>query len=150
MVPTCLVTFAQTVPGLYIRHDQHCYLVLDLCGMCTAANDMLGSSHHGKASQRFMYCRISDLAVVQITSSQPLPVVKLGTSKGLRAGEWVLALGSPLHLQNSVTAGIISCVDRKVHTQLAVANIALLELRCLIPSGCRLGFAQSAHRIHTD
>ncbi|DBB08576.1 TPA: hypothetical protein ACH3X3_008712 [Trebouxia sp. C0006] len=60
-----------------------------------------------------MFDRISDLAVIQITSSQPLPTVKLGTSKGLRAGEWVLALGSPLHLQNSVTAGIISCVDRK-------------------------------------
>ncbi|DBA85233.1 TPA: hypothetical protein ACH3X2_005937 [Trebouxia sp. C0005] len=60
-----------------------------------------------------MFDRISDLAVIQIISSQPLPTVKLGTSKGIRAGEWVLALGSPLHLQNSVTAGIISCVDRK-------------------------------------
>lgn len=70
---------------------------------------------------------MSDLAVVQIVSKQPLPAVKLGTSKGLRAGEWVLALGSPLHLQNSVTAGIISCVDRKVdlasscHVSVAVA-----------------------------
>lgn len=71
---------------------------------------------------------MSDLAVVQIVSKQPLPAVKLGTSKGLRAGEWVLALGSPLHLQNSVTAGIISCVDRKVdlasiscHVTVAVA-----------------------------
>ncbi|KAL0050347.1 hypothetical protein WJX82_009455 [Trebouxia sp. C0006] len=65
------------------------------------------------AGSVLMFDRISDLAVIQITSSQPLPTVKLGTSKGLRAGEWVLALGSPLHLQNSVTAGIISCVDRK-------------------------------------
>lgn len=70
-----------------------------------------------------MFDRISDLAVVQITSNQALPVVKLGTSKGLRAGEWVLALGSPLHLQNSVTAGIISCVDRKA------ADLGLARVR---------------------
>jgi len=50
---------------------------------------------------------LSDLAVIKVNSSTPLPVVKLGTSKDLRPGEWVIALGSPLHLQNSVTAGII-------------------------------------------
>ena len=67
--------------------------------------------------------------MIQITSSQPLPTVKLGTSKGLRAGEWVLALGSPLHLQNSVTAGIISCVDRKV----LVLHLAFACLLCVKP-----------------
>jgi len=57
--------------------------------------------------------RVSDIAVLQVRSREPLPVVKLGSSMGLRVGEWVVSLGSPLHLQNSVTHGIISCVDRK-------------------------------------
>lgn len=76
-------------------------------------------------------CRVSDLAVVQVVSKQPLPAVKLGTSKGLRAGEWVLALGSPLHLQNSVTAGIISCVDRKVNLVVSWnVTVAVAALPC--------------------
>ena len=45
------------------------------------------------------YDTVSDLAVVRIQSDGPLPTVELGRSAGLRAGEWVVALGSPLHLQ---------------------------------------------------
>ena len=61
-------------------------------------------------------CRATDLAIVKVDSRDPLPCAQLGTSAGLRVGEWVLALGSPLHLHNSVTAGIVSCVDRKVRS----------------------------------
>ncbi|KAJ7541321.1 hypothetical protein O6H91_10G054400 [Diphasiastrum complanatum] len=59
------------------------------------------------------YDLLTDIAVVKVRSKIPLPTVKVGSSQMLRPGEWVVALGSPLHLQNSVTVGIISCVDRK-------------------------------------
>ncbi|XP_027107717.1 putative protease Do-like 14 [Coffea arabica] len=55
----------------------------------------------------------SDIAIVKIKSKTPLPTAKLGSSNKLRPGDWVVALGCPLTLQNTVTAGIVSCVDRK-------------------------------------
>lgn len=55
----------------------------------------------------------SDIAIVKINSKTPLPTAKLGSSSRLRPGDWVLSLGCPLSLQNTVTAGIVSCVDRK-------------------------------------
>ncbi|KAK1583445.1 hypothetical protein Q3G72_023859 [Acer saccharum] len=55
----------------------------------------------------------SDIAIVKINSKTPLPTAKLGSSSKLRPGDWVVAMGCPLTLQNTVTAGIVSCVDRK-------------------------------------
>lgn len=53
----------------------------------------------------------SDLATVRI-SAKNLPVIKLGNSSDLRPGEIVVAIGSPLALSNSVTAGVISSAHR--------------------------------------
>lgn len=54
----------------------------------------------------------SDLAVLKLEADCLLPSCRLGTSSSLRAGEFVLAIGSPLGMSNTVTAGIISCVER--------------------------------------
>jgi serine protease Do len=57
---------------------------------------------------------LSDLAIIQIDSDQPLSIVKMGDSDRLDVGEWVIAIGSPfgLHLNHTVTAGIVSAVGR--------------------------------------
>jgi serine protease Do len=54
----------------------------------------------------------TDLAVIKINAPAPLPTARLGDSDKLKVGDWVLAIGSPFGLQQTVTAGIISAKDR--------------------------------------
>jgi Do/DeqQ family serine protease len=54
---------------------------------------------------------VTDVAVVKINANK-LPVVKLGRSDGLIPGQWAIAIGNPLGLDNTVTAGIISAIGR--------------------------------------
>ena len=53
----------------------------------------------------------TDIALLKIDAKQ-LPTVALGDSKKVRVGEWVLAIGSPFNLDNTVTAGIVSAKSR--------------------------------------
>ena len=53
----------------------------------------------------------TDVAVVKI-DGKGLPAVKIGDSNRLKVGEWVMAIGSPFGLENSVTAGIVSAKQR--------------------------------------
>lgn len=55
----------------------------------------------------------TDLALLKIDAKN-LPVVELGDSSKLKAGEWVLAIGSPFGFDHSVTAGIVSAVGRSL------------------------------------
>jgi serine protease Do len=54
----------------------------------------------------------TDLAVIKIETSKTLPVAHMGDSDKLSVGDWVLAIGSPFGLEQTVTAGIISAKDR--------------------------------------
>jgi S1-C subfamily serine protease len=55
---------------------------------------------------------ITDLAVVRVSASAPLPVASLGNSDGVQVGDWAIAVGNPFGLDNTVTLGIISSTNR--------------------------------------
>ena len=53
----------------------------------------------------------SDVALVKVEATG-LPIVRIGDPSRLKVGEWVIAIGSPFGLENSVTAGIVSAKSR--------------------------------------
>ncbi len=55
---------------------------------------------------------VTDLAVVKISSSDRLPVAPLGNSDQIQVGDWAIAVGNPLGLDNTVTLGIVSTLNR--------------------------------------
>jgi serine protease Do len=54
---------------------------------------------------------LTDIAVVQVKPDN-LPTVSIGSSQNLQPGDWAIAIGNPLGLDNTVTAGIISAIGR--------------------------------------
>jgi serine protease Do len=59
----------------------------------------------------------TDLAVIKIDVNRALPVAKMGNSDSMDVGDWVLAIGSPFGLQETVTAGIVSAKGRNIVPQ---------------------------------
>ena len=55
---------------------------------------------------------ITDLAVVRLQGSSSWPVAPLGNSDALQVGDWAIAVGNPFGLDNTVTLGIISSLNR--------------------------------------
>jgi serine protease Do len=56
----------------------------------------------------------TDLALLKI-EGKDLPAIKIGSSKDLKIGEWVLAVGNPFNLTSTVTAGIVSAKARNIN-----------------------------------
>lgn len=55
-----------------------------------------------------------DLALIKVTNGDKLPVAELGDSDDIQVGEWVMAIGNPFGLSETVTAGIISAKGRVI------------------------------------
>jgi len=56
----------------------------------------------------------TDLAVIKVDVDRPLPAAKMGNSDSMQVGDWVLAVGSPFGLSETVTAGIVSAKGRDI------------------------------------
>ncbi|WP_073097160.1 S1C family serine protease [Cyclobacterium lianum] len=56
----------------------------------------------------------TDIAVLKIDATD-LPAIKIGSSRNLQIGEWVLAVGNPFNLTSTVTAGIVSAKERQIN-----------------------------------
>jgi serine protease Do len=56
----------------------------------------------------------TDLALIKVNAPRPLPTISLGTSANLDIGDWVLAIGNPFGLEQTVTAGIVSAKGRMI------------------------------------
>ena len=56
----------------------------------------------------------TDLALIKIESNHNLPVLRFGDSDALKVGQWVVAIGNPFGLEQTVTAGIVSAKGRVI------------------------------------
>jgi serine protease Do len=56
----------------------------------------------------------TDLALLKVDTDEDLPFVRFGDSDEIRPGDWIVAIGNPFGLGSSVTAGIVSAVNRDI------------------------------------
>lgn len=70
---------------------------------------------------------VTDIALLKINSDKPLPIVEFGDDKKLRVGDWVIAVGNPFGLSNSVTAGIVSSLGRNIESSQQYTNFIQID-----------------------
>ena len=77
----------------------------------------------------------TDIAVIKIDTKDlktPLTTIKLGNSDGAQVGDWVLAIGSPFGLSQTVSAGIVSAKNRTIEDQPSANGVATNQFQRFI------------------
>ncbi len=77
----------------------------------------------------------TDLAMIRIRTPRPLPVVRIGTSEDLMAGESVIAVGNAFGYENTVTTGVISALHRNVQVNETQQYLDLIQTDASINPG---------------
>jgi serine protease Do len=79
------------------------------------STDPESSTDNGRPATVVGFDKDTDIAVIKIDpAGLSLPTVKLGNSDGAQVGDWVLAIGSPFGLSQTVSAGIVSAKNRSI------------------------------------
>jgi serine protease Do len=78
------------------------------------STDPDGGNIQGRPAKVVGVDKDTDVAVIKIDTKEPLPTVKMGNSDGAEIGDWVIAIGSPFNLSQTVTAGIVSARNRTI------------------------------------
>jgi serine protease Do len=104
-------TRGATGSGVIVSSDGY---ILTNNHVASAANQLTVRLSDGRelSARRIGVDQTADLALIKV-EAQNLPYATLGDSSKLEQGEWVIALGSPFGLEQTMTAGIVSAIGRK-------------------------------------
>ncbi|XP_015156781.2 serine protease HTRA2, mitochondrial isoform X3 [Gallus gallus] len=84
--------------------------------------------------------QVADIATIRIKPKHPLPTLPLGRSSEVRQGEFVVAMGSPFALQNTITSGIVSSAQRgSRELGLAASDMEYIQTDAAIDDGEVIG-----------
>jgi serine protease Do len=113
--------FGQYFQGPQMRHSLGSGVIVDPKGYIITNNHVIEGATKIKVSvsgdkeysARIIGTdRFSDIAVIKIDAQKELPFARIGDSRAMKVGDWLIAIGSPFSLDQSVTAGIVSAIGR--------------------------------------
>ncbi len=97
--------------------------VIDRAGFVVTNNHVVATSHKitvklpdGRSFDATLVGTdpLTDIALLRIKADKVLPTVEFGDDRQVRVGDWVVAVGNPFGLSNTVTAGIVSSLGREI------------------------------------